>query len=234
MNTGLYDGVAAMASAEKRLESIVSNLANLNVNGFKRHGASTRSFDAVLRGQTTRQVATKTTIDFQQGTLRPSGNTYDLALAGKGFFVVETPDGEAFTRDGQFRIDDEGVLQTHQGFPVAWEGARGTIDPLGEPVLFDAGGEVWQGASNIGRLRLTDFQTVENLKPSKAGVFRSSPGQPVVTHTAQVRQGFLERANVNAVDEMVGMISAQRSFESATKMLSMIDQTYRRLMSSRR
>ena len=79
-----------MASAEKRLESIVSNLANLNVNGFKRHGAATRSFDAVLRGQTRRQVTTKTTIDFQQGTLRPTGNTYDLALAGKGFFVLET------------------------------------------------------------------------------------------------------------------------------------------------
>ena len=234
MNTGLYDGVAAMASAEKRLESIVSNLANLNVNGFKRHGAATRSFDAVLRGQTRRQVTTKTTIDFQQGTLRPTGNTYDLALAGKGFFVLETPEGPAYTRDGQFRIDDEGVLQTHTGFPVAWDGAGGVIDPLGEEVRFDPGGEVWQGATSVGRLRIQNFESLEQLRPTRGGFYKAPPGQIDATHTAEVRQGFLERANVNAVDEMVGMISAQRSFESATKMLSMIDQTYRRLMSSRR
>jgi len=232
MNKGLYEGVAAMSTAEQRLDSIVANLANLNVNGFKRHGASTESFDTVLRGATRRQVATRTSIDFQQGTLRSTGNTYDLALAGEGFFVVETPEGEAYTRDGQLRIDEAGVLQTHAGYPVAWDGPRGTIDPLGEPVLFDAGGTVWQGETDVGKLKLVNFLARDELKPSRSGLFRGTAALREATHTAEVKQGFLERANVNAVDEMVGMISAQRSFESAARLLSMIDQTYRRLTSS--
>ena len=232
MNNGLYDGVAAMASAEKRLESIVSNLANLNVNGFKRRGSSTESFDAVLRGVTRRQVTTRTSIDFQQGTLRPTGNAYDLALAGQGFFAVETPDGEAYTRDGQFRMDEKGVLQTHKGYPVAWEGARGSIDPLGEKVLIDKAGVVWQGSDQIGQIKLLNFDKPETLTQAGEGLFMRTAGVQSAAHTAEIRQGYLERANVNAVDEMVGMISAQRSFESATRLLSMIDQTYRRLTSS--
>lgn len=232
MNKGLYDGVAAMASAEKRLESIVSNLANLNVNGFKRHGSSTESFDAVLRGVSRRQVTTRTSIDFQQGTLRPTGNDYDLALAGQGFFSIETPEGEKYTRDGQFRVDEQGVLQTHSGSPVAWAGARGTIDPLGESVRFDKGGVVWQGSANVGRIKLTNFENTEGLTHAGTGLFHRPDSLNIATHTAEVRQGYLERANVNAVDEMVGMISAQRSFESASRLLSMIDQTYRRLTTS--
>lgn len=232
MSKGLYDGVAAMASAEKRLESIVSNLANLNVNGFKRRGSSTESFDAVLRGVSRRQVTTRTSVDFQQGTLRPTGNAYDLALAGQGFFVVETPEGEALTRDGQFRIDDKGVLQTHAGHAVAWKGARGQIDPLGEPVRFDSGAVVWQGPTKIGQLELVNFEDHEALRAGGNGLFRARDGQATAAYTAKLRQGFLERANVNAVDEMVGMISAQRSFESAARLMSMIDQTYRRLTSS--
>ena len=233
MNQGLYEGVAAMHSAERQMEAITSNLANLGVKGFKRRGLATNSFDAVLQGRVQRQIGSRATVDHRQGTLVPSDGEYDLALAGRGFFAVETPEGEVYTRNGQFRIDDAGVLQTLEGYPVAWEGARGTVDPTGERVQVDAEGAVFQGETNVGQLRIVGFESLEALRQDRSGFYHATRGSLEVPHEAQVKQGVLEAANVNAVDEMVAMISAQRSFESATRLMQMIDQTYRRLTSMR-
>jgi len=126
------------------------------------------------------------------------------------------------------------VLQTHQGYPVAWDGSRGTIDAVGDEVRVDPGGQVWQGGTSIGRLKLVNFDSPDQLRPNRNGLLTAPAAIDDAAYTAEVRQGYLESANVNAVDEMVAMISAQRSFESAARMLSMIDQTYRRLLSSQR
>lgn len=233
MSQGLYEGVAAMHAAERRMEAITSNLANLGVHGFKRRSLATNSFDAVLQGAVQRQIGTRTVVDHAQGTLVQSDGAYDLALAGRGFFAVETARGEAYTRNGQFRVDDAGVLQTLEGLPVAWEGARGTIDPTGDHVRVDPEGHVFQGEQPVGQLRVVDFDRPEALRQDRGGYYHAPRGVEQVPHGAAVRQGVLEAANVSAVDEMVAMIGAQRSFESATRLMQMIDQTYRRLTSLR-
>ena len=229
MSQGLYEGVSAMDSAQRRMEAITSNLANLGVNGFKRRSISTSSFDVVLQGQVKRQIGTRTVVDHSQGALQQSDGAFDLALSGRGFFAVETTEGEAYTRNGQFRIDDSGVLQTFDGHPVAWQGARGTIDPTGDKVLVDPEGHVSQGEQQLGQLRIVDFERLSDLQQDRSGYYHAPRGLQEAPHGAVVRQGVLESANINAVDEMVEMITAQRSFESATRLMNMIDQTYRRL-----
>lgn len=233
MGQGLYEGVAAMHTAERRMEAIASNLANMGVHGFKRRSLATNGFDVVLRGQVQRQVGTRTVVDHGQGTLVQGDGQFDLALAGTGFFAVETESGEAYTRNGQFRVDDSGVLQTLEGYPVAWQGARGTIDPTGLPVLVDPEGRVAQGEKQLGQLRIADFEDANALSQDRRGFYHAPARAREVPHRGSVRQGLLEAANVNAVDEMVAMISAQRAFEAATRLMQMIDQTYRRLNSSR-
>jgi len=233
MSQGLYEGVAAMRTAERRMDAITSNLANLGVNGFKRRSVATNSFDAVLRGRVERQLGTRTVVDHSQGTLVQSDGEYDLALAGAGFFAVETERGEAYTRNGQFHVDDAGVLQTVEGYPVAWQGTRGTLQPTGAEVQVDPEGNVSQGGQTVGQLRLANFARASDLYQDRSGYYRAPRGAEEIPHEAAVRQGMLESANVNAVDEMVSMISAQRSFESATRLMQMIDQTYRRLTSPR-
>jgi flagellar basal-body rod protein FlgG len=229
MNRGLYSGVQAMSAAERRLESIATNLANVSVQGYKRRGTSTQSFDATLRGRLERQVRTHTRIDFSQGPLESTGEPYDLALTGSGFFTVDTPRGEAYTRGGRFHIDAEGVLQTQDGFPVAWDGARGTIDPQGLEVRIDPEGQVWQGEQQVGRLRLVDFADPGRLEPDRSGYLHAPPGLREAAREGEVRQGHLERSNVSAVDEMVALIATQRSYESAARLMSAIEQGYRRL-----
>ncbi len=229
VNRGLYSGVEAMSASERRLDAIALNLANLSVAGYKRRGTATEGFDTALRDKLERHVRTRYAVDFSQGTLSSTGEPYDLALAGPGFFAVETARGEGYSRNGRFHVDENGVLQTSEGFPVAWEGARGTIDPQGPELLVDPDGQVWQDGSQLGRLRLVDFASRAELVPDANGYLHAPARLAEVPHQAEVRQKSLEQANVSAVDEMIALISAQRSFESATRLMSMIERGYQRL-----
>lgn len=233
MNEGLLQGVTTMRSAEKRLETIAANLANVDSNGFKKTTASVREFERVLRGRVEREISTKLEYNFAQGALRQTAGTYDLALAGEGFFAVEGEQGELLTRDGRFFVDDKGTLQTFEGLPVVWSGPRGTIDPAGVEITVDGEGFVRQGLNQVGRLRVVDYEDKTSLTIDARGFFVAPPTAVERAADAQVRQGYLEQSNVSAVDEMVALIAAQRQFESGARVLSSIDQTYRRLTAPR-
>ncbi len=215
------------------MDAVASNLANLQVNGYKRRATASQSFDVMLAGRLERAVKTETSIDFSQGTLQSSDNPYDLALSGPGFFAVETKQGERYTRNGQFHIDDQGTLLSLTGHPVAWQGARGTIDPQGPEIRVDPEGFAWQGAEKIGQIKVTNFAKPERLIVEGDGLFRSAVGAKTAPPQGDVLQHRIENANVSAVDEMVEMISLQRGFDFATRLMSAIDGTYRRLTAQR-
>ncbi len=229
MDTGIYAAVSAQVSAERQMESIASNLANLQTTGYKRSGAATEAFDEVLRGRMHRQVQTRMTTDFAQGQLQLDGGVTDLALSGPGFFAVETPRGEAYTRNGRFVIDDGGVLQTLEGYPVAWEGGHGAVDPRGAPISVDATGTILQGDEPLGRLAIRNFADPAALELDRYAYRHPRPGAVEVPHQAEVVQGALERANVDPLVEMTQMILVQRRFEHAARIMSQLDDTYRRL-----
>ncbi len=233
MTDGLTHSVQALGSAEKRMEMIAANLANLSAPGFKRSADVQHSFDQVLGSRVERRTVSRRETDFSQGTLAATSNTYDLALHGRGFFTVDGQNGELYTRDGRFLVNDEGVLQTQEGLPVAWEGPRGTVDPTGAAVTVDAAGMVRQGDSEIGKLRVVDFEHPGALVVRRGGFFEAPQGAVPQPSEAEVRQGYVEQANVSAVDELVAMIAVQRRFEMGTRVMSSIEQSYRRLTNPR-
>lgn len=233
MNVGLYQGASAMAASEARLEAITSNLASARSTAFKRvasaqHGAEARA----NRSETVRPDSFKV-VDWSQGLLERTGVPTDLALMGQGFFAVEGPEGEVYTRDGQFFVDESGQLVTQERFPVAWEGARGNLDPVGDPIKVGEDGSVWQGARNIGRLSIVDFPALDQLELDGNGYWQASPALNRIASTAEVHQGALEGANVSTIDEMVSLIQTQRSFEAGSQVVRLISQTYERLNSFR-
>ncbi len=233
MNQGLIDSVSSLAASEKRLDTIAANIANSSAPGFKRQGTSTFSFDAMLGDRIERRVGTRNIVDYSQGSLKATEGQYDFALQGKGFFTVEGKDGELYTRDGRFYVDDKGVLQTAEGMPVAWEGARGTIDPIGLPIYADTEGTLRQGTQTVGKLRIVDFERYDQLSAIGGGVFSVPRNVSPTPSVALLRQGQLEQANVSTIDEMVALINVQRQFESGTRLMQTIDQSYRRLTTPR-
>jgi flagellar basal body rod protein FlgG len=229
MDTGLYSGVAAMKSSEKRLESITSNLANVATHGYKRQNAVVRSFTLGVGANRHEEIATQRTTDFTQGELEHTGNTLDLALDGDGFFAIDAPNGTAYTRNGSFRIDDKGVLLTQEGNPVQWAGGRTTLRPASDPIVVFASGEVHQGSTVVGRIKVVALPDLQALNLDGGGNWIAPEGMRERPTEAVVRQGSLERANVNSMDELVAMVIAQRSFESSATLMRTIDQSYKRL-----
>jgi len=229
VNVGLYRSAVAMAAQQRRLDSISANLANLGTTGFKRGVTASHEVEVQRPRGKVRGVSTVAEVDFAQGNLQRTGGEHDLALYGDGFFAIESPDGEVYTRDGTFQLTEGGVLVTEDGFPVAWDELRGAIDPIGLPIVVDEGGNVRQGGQDIGRLRVVDFEDKHQLSKDRFGFWSAPAGLKQVAHETSVHQYSLEDSNANGVEEMVDMIAVQRSFEVVARVFEAIDQTYERL-----
>ena len=233
MDVGLSHGVAGMTATQSRLDSITQNLANLSTPAFKQTSTAIQS-KVVGRGDRRHmKMVTREAFDFSQGQLERTGGTFDLALMGEGFFALETPSATSYTRNGSFRIDDSGVLMAHDGTPVAWEGSRGTLTAVGLPISIDRAGNVSQGNERVGKLRVVNFAEPRKLVAKGDGRWLARNGQSPIPSQAEVHQGAIEHSNVNSVAQLVELIQVQRTFESATNLMSRIDETYRRLSSLR-
>ncbi|HPF12643.1 MAG TPA: flagellar basal-body rod protein FlgF [Planctomycetota bacterium] len=230
---GLTRVANAMVSDEKRLEAITSNLANASTPGFKRRLAASHGEWVGRQGSQEIGLGISERNDFSQGMLQRTGNDLDLALEGEGFFSVEGPRGELYTRDGEFNLTSNGVLVTPEGFPVVWESQAGNIQPTGAPVTVSPDGTVSQGQAKLGKLKLVAFDNQNQLDNTSDGYWKAPATAVRNPATGSVRQGHLEGANVNAIYELVSMITVQRRFEQASQTMTQIDQSYRRLHQSR-
>lgn len=187
---------------------------------------------------------------FTQGALQRTQNNFDLALEGQGFFTVLTERGERFTRDGSFTINQDGILMTHNGNPVM--GENGIIRIQKHNFMINERGEVivnneiprdsremvnmdnntWTEPVVIDRLKLADFENIRMIKKEGDSMYRDTEysGPPLPPAKIKVRQGFLEKSNVNIVREMVDMIEVQRSYEANQKTVQTHDQTLGKLI----
>ena len=229
MNVGLYRSAVAMAAQQRRLDSIAANLANLGTVGYKRGVTASQEVEVQRPRGKVRGVSTRAEVDFAQGNLQRTGREHDFGLFGEGFFAVESPAGEVYTRDGSFHLTEAGVLVTEDGFSVAWDELRGAIEPVGFPLVVDEEGNVRQGVQDIGRLRVVDFEDPRALLKDHLGYWNAPSGLRERAPAARVHQYALEDSNAQGVEEMVDMIGVQRSFEAVARVFEAIDQTYERL-----
>lgn len=218
-----------MQAQTRRMDAIATNLANQGVSGFKRFGDATESYEVQGAHGTLWGQRTDRQIDWSQGNLNRTGRELDLALFGEGFFAVESPEGERYTRDGEFHLTPEGSLVTSQGWAVAWEVRDGLVDPTGRALTVDGDGNVRQGEVEIGRLKLVDFVDKQALVPGGRGTWSAPAGAQEATVEAAVQQGSLEESNATSVEEMVSMIETQRHFDVLTRTVAAIQELEQRL-----
>ncbi|MGE5405458.1 MAG: flagellar hook-basal body protein, partial [Candidatus Saccharibacteria bacterium] len=164
------------------------------------------------------QVAT----DYSTGIPRPTENTNDLAIRSDGYFTIETPDGIRYTRDGSFKLSSDGRLVTTDGYPVM--GQNGYIEPKGT-FQVDEKGNVSVNGEALDYLKIVHFDDQKLLKKLGTNLFEAAEGQEGQTmENPEVLQGFLETSNVNAVQEMVDLITVVRAYEVCQKMVQAEDE----------
>ena len=235
MGEGISLAEVAMINDMAQLQVISHNLANISTTGYRRDAAATVIFDAQLLGledsvlagpqdALTPRLETRTV--HEPGTLRFTGNPMDIALESDAFFAVETPDGEAYTRQGSFRLDESGQLVTAAGWPVL--STSGPVRLTTSEPRIDKSGAIWESDQFMGQLKLVRFDAPEGLIKAGPGYFLQSEALPTapldVSAEALVRQAYLENSNVQVSNEMVKLMEVMRHFESAQRVMRGYDE----------
>lgn len=225
MNSGIYAALSGNITAMKRLDVLSNNLANTNTAGFKKDRLTFESLLAKgqAAGDAPVMAEEKFFTDFSPGPLKQTGNTLDVAIEGDGFFVIDTPQGPAYTRQGNFHISPAGRLVTVDGFEV--QGKGGPITIKGGSVDIDTQGGIAVDGANVGALQLVDFPKPYALQKLGNSLYRpaSAAAAPQPAAAARVNQGFLEESNVSVVMEMAQMIETSRYFETCQKVIQNYD-----------
>lgn len=247
MVKGLYTAYTGMINEQNRMDVLTNNLANADTNGFKKEGATSQSFDSILAYKIkdssegyrlSKRIGVNYPgvkigegyTDFSQGSLRNTGNTFDLALTDSGFFAVEFTNkaGETsvkYTRDGDFALTQDGYLVTRDGDNVLDEnGSPIRIDPL-ESVVINEQGQIIQNGRVAATIQVTDFEDYNYLIRYGENYFEPIEGAEEKEAEAKIYSGYLEASNISVVTEMVNMITVQRAYESNQKVITTYDST---------
>jgi flagellar basal-body rod protein FlgF len=227
MDVSLYQAAAAMNATARWQDLISENLAAASIPGARKQEISFSDVQANALGSQNLNIPTVSTVtNFKTGELCPTGDSMDFALEGPGFFTVQTPNGQhAYTRDGEFRLNAKGQLVNNEGYLVLGGSGPLQFNPnSSDPITISAKGDVSQGSEIKGKIQITEFQHPEKLVPLGTGSFGSDDqgdAQPMTAVSTQVRQGFIEAANMSPTTEMASLITAMRMFESNQKVLQM-------------
>jgi flagellar basal-body rod protein FlgF len=215
---------SSLNALTKEYETIANNLANSNTVGFKRQCNSfTKSLNA-LQSDGSGVGKVDTAIDFSQGSLTYTGSRFDMSLSGKGFFVVETPEGPLYTRNGLFQLNGQGHLVDMEGRTIA--GKDGPLifpkDMSAADMHVSEDGVIRVKDNTIGQLKVADFGADEaKLAPVGKNCFAAPASlKPETAKAATVKQGYQESSNVAAVEEMVDLITVTRLYQTNMKLLT--------------
>lgn len=234
MENGLLVGLSRQVVLERQMDVVANNLANLNTNGFKaersvfqeylNNGAHEDNFPSSDRRVSFVQDRAAYH-DLAAGSMEETKSPLDVAVDGSAFLVVQTPAGERYTRDGGLSINAQGQLVNASGYQVLGTGGPITFQPSDKNISISADGRVSvvEGTSMIdsarGKLRLVSFTRPQSLQKEGSNLFSATSDQGAPDTTSTLRQGYLEKSNVNSVLEMTRMIDVTRSYTQVATML---------------
>ncbi len=235
-NTSLI-ALSRQGTLRRHLNIIANNLANMNSTGFKakkmmfiEHLVRSEGGETIA-GQPiafVRDIATMR--DTTDGTLKKTGNPLDLAIRGDGYFVIETADGERYTRNGHFRLDEAGKLVTQDRHPVLSDsGQPFFFSPEDSEIKIAPDGTVSTENGELGRIRVVRFDNDQELQDKGRGLLASEK-PPADVEAPEVVQNTLETSNVQPIMEIAKMIAVERAYDNVRKFISREDERIRTMM----
>lgn len=223
MDNGLYIALSRQVTLFRDLEATANNIANINTTGYNAEKLAFDDYlvDSKLEGKLNQKIAfTSDPISYRDtsnGPLKVTGNTFDLAINGPGYFSIQTPLGTRYSKAGNFQIDANSTLVTPDGYPVlSTDGATVVIPDDATNVLVREDGAVTVGDQEVGRVGVSEFGNEQALK-RLGNNFYSSDEVPLPATQSRVLQGTLEGSNVSGVSELVRIVKLERAAGSTAK-----------------
>lgn len=252
MYQGFYNLTSGMLTQNRNLNVISNNMVNLQTPGYKRDKMVSTTFQEEMLYRTGKRykenpeplattskirTADRTYVSYEQGGFEETDGIFDVALSGEGFFVINTANGPAYTRNGSFPVDDEGYLALNNlgrvlgtdGQPIQIDNENFTINSRGVISVVETqgddedGGESETTVREMGTLQVVDFEDYEQLHKEDYGLYTTNQEARNVENPS-VLWKILERSNVDMMEEMTSMITSQRALQSAAQVLKMYDQ----------
>lgn len=227
MENTLLIALSHQMALKRRMDVIANNMANISTAGFKSDGLQ---FEELIMpvarvggmtgasGRLSYVHEAAVVRDFSEGALEVTGGELDVAISGDGWFVVQTPEGERYTRNGQFKLNPQGQLVTGAGHPVLGEAGPITFTSEEAGIEIAKDGSISTTAGAKGRLRLVHFEDNRALSKEGASLFASAT-PPLPATEARVLQGMVEKSNVQPVLELTRMIETVRAYTRAAQIL---------------
>ncbi len=238
MNKGLYTAASAMNVNMKKMDTTSNNLANVNTTGFKKTGSVQNSFSEMLISRIDNNgkqemgslgggvKIEENYTDHSAGELNHTDNKLDLAIKGKGFFTLQTPEGVRYTRNGSFSLNDQNQIVNKQGHFLLNQNGEPIQTVPGRELSIDKNGQINLGKLEGDKINIVDFEDYRNLTKIGDNLYQTADGiEGNQTEDSQVLQGYLEGSNVNIVQEMANMIETTRAYETNQKVIKTIDNT---------
>jgi flagellar basal body rod protein FlgG len=219
-------GGAGIEGMDAKVKVLMNNMVNSETPGYRKSDVVIKSFPTYLEAA---QVKSSTQVPRVEGvyhnqtpgTLLRTGNKTDLAIGGDGFFVVETPDGAGYTRDGRFTLDQDGRLITVAGnFPVIGTSGPITVPP-GSQIEFTGDGKISVDGVEVNTIRIVKFEKPTELEPITGSLFRANDKMNTETlGYPRIVSGYVEASNVDIIEEMMNLITMSRVYNIDAKIIS--------------
>jgi flagellar basal-body rod protein FlgF len=232
----IFSTLGGKSSNEKRLDILANNVANAQTPGFKVHRptisvASVGTVDDTGSLQQTYVNIVSSYVRFSDAPLIETGNKFDFAIDGDGFFAISTPKGTMYTRNGQFTLDSDKKLVIPNGGPVLGQsGSEITI--TGTDVKIETDGSIFVDGTRIDGIKIVDFEKKASLINIGRSLFENSDvnNREITPEQITVRQGAYESSNVDVITEMVEIINAIRAHEAYAKVDEMVGDSLQKLI----
>jgi flagellar basal-body rod protein FlgF len=234
MQNALLIGLSRQMTLERQMDVIANNVANANTNGFKADhslfeeflNTNAREDNFVGTDRRVSYVQDRGTFrDLVQGPMQPTNNPLDMAIDGNALFAVQANGGERYTRDGKFSLSSTGQLVTADGNPVLGNAGPITFQPTDHDINIAPDGTVTvlEGTAKTdsirGKIRMVSFDDPAKLTKLGANLYATGSATPLADAKSSVRQGYIEKSNVNAVGEMSRMVEVMRSYAAVANLL---------------
>ena len=221
MENSLTIALARQSVLSRQMDVIATNLANLGTAWFKAENMIfTELLEQTADGEILSLVHDVSFMrDLSEGPMVGTQSPLDLAIHGQGYFVVNTPDGERYTRHGVFQLDDGGQIVTTEGHTVLNSGGAPIAVPLdASTITITRDGTVSADAQEVGQIKLVSFENPQALSKVGSGLYEAIDQSPTTDPKSEILQGMVESSNVKGVVEMTRMVDMVRSYQAAAKL----------------
>lgn len=232
MDNGIYITLSRQAALFRDLEVSANNLANATTPGY--NAQKLLFSDYIVKDQKNKDAYANdvsTWRDTTKGALRMTNNPFDLALSGPGYFMVETPYGQRYTKAGNFQINAEGTLMTTEGYPVLGNDNGQIVIPANvNNVEINGAGQIMGDGEEIGQVGIAEFADEQKLQRMGQTLYKSDV-EPIPAENSRIVQGAVENSNVSAISELIRVQEVSRSVGSTAKFIETMYDLQRKVSS---